>query len=113
MQTNFTVEMNCSENEDGAAAAAAAARSCGTFWLFEYRHLTHSESDLKGRRDKKEVNLPRSAPASVRFAILRSFIGFIRIFRCFYEALRSLIVLQTLACVKSVATVGARSPNIT
>ena len=34
--------------------------------------------------------------------------------RCFYyEALRSLIVLQSLACVESVATVGARSPNIT
>ena len=76
MQTNFTVEMNCSENEDGVAAAAA--RSCGTFWLFEYRHLTHSESDLKGRRDKKEVNLPRSGPASVRFATVLSV--FIRIF---------------------------------
>ena len=48
--------------------------------------------------------------------VCHSFIGFypnfcVDAFR--YEALRSLIVLQSLACVESVATVGARSPNIT
>ena len=46
-------------------------RGAAAHFGFSSTAISRIQSDLKGRRDEKEVNLPRSGPASVRFAIFR------------------------------------------